>query len=401
MLVNFVIVLSLLIGFCGLAIDVGMLELKKVQLQNAADAAVLGAVYEHGRGTTNWKKDGGLADAGLNGFTNAVNNVTVAIYNPPASGSFSSNTNAVQAVVTQQVGPSFMGGSYTLAAQAVSLLPPPPCLMYLLSTTANNTLNISANSTLTSACSVYIGLNINEDSSSTITTTGSNTGFNVVGSASSSNLNGGTTPTPTFNYPVRSDPLAAIVQPVFSGCDFNGAANNNVSRTLSPGTYCNNSIQCSGNATLTLNAGLYIVTGGVNWSHCTIMGTGVTLFLTQGGGYHFNQFNVTSSTVQLSAPTDNPQGNPPGIPGILLFMDRSWQGGNQDVQLHHSNYNGDGIFYSLNTGMQIESTPMSSSNYMGFVVNNLQIQSSTVNAPYANAPIALVGSSSAPAGLVE
>ena len=128
MLVNFVIVLTLLIGFFGLAIDVGMLELKKVQLQNAADAAVLGAVYEHGRGNANWES-GGIADAGLNGFTNGVNDVTVTISNPPASGSFSGNKNAVQAVVTQVVGTTFIRSSPKLIAQAVSLLSTPARLV--------------------------------------------------------------------------------------------------------------------------------------------------------------------------------------------------------------------------------------------------------------------------------
>lgn len=392
MLVNFVIVLTLLIGFCGLAIDVGMLELKKVQLQNAADAAVLGAVYEYERGGTNWK-NGGTADAGLNGFTDGASNVMVTISNPPTSGSFSGNKNAIQALVTQQVGTNFISSSYKLAAQAVSLLPP-SCLMSLLSTSVVNTLNMTASS-FNAACGVYIGRNIQEDSSSSVQAAG----FTVVGPASDSSLNGSTQPQPKFNSSIQNDPLATIAQPVFSACTYTGSQNQNNSRTLNPGTYCNNSIWCGNNAVLKLNPGLYIVTGQLNWNLCTVSGTGVTLFMTQGGGSNFGLFQVVNSTVSLSAPTTASQGS---IPGILIFMDRAWSGGNQDVQWNQSKYSGDGVWYSTNTGVQIiGNSNVSGSNYLGLVVTSLQVLNSAFNAPYANAPAALASSSFVPAGLVE
>ncbi len=389
MLVNFVIVLTLLIGFCGLAIDVGMLELKKVQLQNAADAAVLGAVYEHGRGNTNWQS-GGIADAGLNGFTNGVNNVTVTISNPPTSGSFSGNNNAVQAVVTQQVGTTFISSSSRLTAQAVSLLPQSSCLVYLL----YNTLNISGSSSFKSACSVYIGSSITEDSSSSIQAAN----FDVISSAGSSTLSGSTQPLPQFNYPVQSDPLARITQPVFSACNFNVAYTQSVPRSISPGTYCNNSIECS-NSTLTLQSGLYIITGGVDWNNCKVSGTGVTLFLTSGGGSNFESFQANNATVSLSAPTDTSQG---AIPGILIFTDRAWSGSAQDVQWINSTYSGDGVWYSTNTGILISNCQsISGVNYLGFVVNNMSISGSKINAPYTNSPAALASSSSTSVGLAE
>lgn len=395
MLVNFAIVLSLLLGFCGLAVDVGMLELKKVQLQNAADAAVLGAVYEHERGNTNWKS-GGVADAGLNGFTDGVNNVTVTISNPPASGSFSGNTNAVQAVVTQQVGTTFISSSPKLVAQAVSLLPPAPCLMSLLSTSISVDTFVIGGSSFVATCSLYVGRNINENASSSLQTAG----FSVVGPAASSTLiNGTVQPPPKFDSSTQKDPLAAIIQPVLSvplHCDFDGP-NQPLVRTLISGTYCNESIWCS-NGALTLQPGLYIVTGGVNWGNCRVSGTGVTLFLTSNSGSSFGQFNVNGSDVSLSAPTVSFKGS---IPGILIFMDRAWSGSPLDVIWNSSNYSGDGIWYSTGTGVQVSSSNVSGSNYLGLVVASLQVQNSSFNAPYANAPVALASSSSASAGLVE
>ena len=381
----------LLIGFCGLAIDVGMLELKKVRLQNAADTAVLGAVYEYGRENANWKV-GGTADAGLNGFTDGVNNVTVTISNPPTSGSFLNNRNALQATVTQQVGTGFTGSSYTLAAQAVSLLPPSTYLMSLLSpSTSVDTLSVS-NSSFTVKCSVYIARDI-QSSSSVLQATG----CSVVGPSSSSTLSGSTQPAPVFNSAVQKDPLASTPQPVFSSCTFNGP-NSQPNRTLSPGTYCNKSINCSA-ATLTLLPGTYIITGGASWNNCTnISGTSVTPFLTKDSSSNFGQFVVTNSTVSLSAPVNSSSG---GIPGILIFMDRAWSGSSLDLEWSGSTYKGDGIWYSTNTGVEISNSQVQGTNYLGIIVNNLTVANSSFNAPYANSPVALAGSSSASAGLAE
>ncbi len=388
MLVNFVLVLTLLLGFCGLAIDVGMLELKKVQLQNAADAAVLGAVYEYERGDTNWQS-GGLADAGLNGFANGVNNVTVTINNPPTSGSFAGNSSAVQAIVTQQAGSIFINSSLKLSAQAVSLLP--PCMMSLLSTSTSVDTLSSTGSRLTATCAIYVGRDIQEDSSSNLQAGG----FDVVGPAANSSVNGSTQPAPNFNSGIQSDPLASIAQPVFASCTFSGNTNENNSRTLSPGTYCNQSIWCT-NSTLKLQPGLYIITGGVYWNQCQVSGVGVTLFLTSGGGSGFGQFLATNATVSLFAPLNASQG---GVPGILLFTDRAWSGGTQDIQWTNSPYSGDGVFYSVNTGVQISNSTLGGSTYLGLVVNNLSMSNAQLNVPYANSPIASSGS--VPAGLVE
>jgi Flp pilus assembly protein TadG len=73
MLVLFACVLPVLILFCGLALDVGMLQLKQLQMQSAADAAALGAELQWER-TTNYTTAGytaqAQADAAVNGFTN-------------------------------------------------------------------------------------------------------------------------------------------------------------------------------------------------------------------------------------------------------------------------------------------------------------------------------------------
>jgi uncharacterized membrane protein len=132
-LVAFVLVLSVLLGCCGLALDIGLLELKQVQLQNAADAAALGATFqmerEEASTSASAKADytaAAVAEAGQNGFVNNVNGVKVVVNMPPTTGSvlYASNQAAVQVIVSQPVSTIFKAGSYTISAKASGVVPP-------------------------------------------------------------------------------------------------------------------------------------------------------------------------------------------------------------------------------------------------------------------------------------
>ncbi len=77
-----------------------MLQLCKLQLQHAADAAALRAAYEMARGNPDWVA-AGKADAALNGFTDGVNGVTISRVSPPTSVTYSAKTNAIQATLRE------------------------------------------------------------------------------------------------------------------------------------------------------------------------------------------------------------------------------------------------------------------------------------------------------------
>ena len=157
MLVNFVILLSIVLGFCGLVMDVGLFELKRLQLQNAADAAAVGAAF--GRQASSvpatWQA-AGLADAKLNGFTNGANNVTVNFANPPTSGSYTGNSFAVQTIVTQPASALFFPNIFLLMTQATAMVPPIPCV-YLLSQYTTGWSLYADNETMTPSCPFYLG----------------------------------------------------------------------------------------------------------------------------------------------------------------------------------------------------------------------------------------------------
>lgn len=124
MLVQFAMVLSILLGCCALALDIGLLELKKLQMQTAADAAAMEAMFEAERGNADWLA-AGRADATITGFTNGSNGVSVSIVYPPVAGSlYAGNQVAFEATVSQQVGSLFLGKTIVVNAQATALIPP-------------------------------------------------------------------------------------------------------------------------------------------------------------------------------------------------------------------------------------------------------------------------------------
>jgi hypothetical protein len=384
MSVFFAAILPVILLFCGLSLDVGLLELRKLQMQSAADAAAIAAELEWERGTGNWVAQA-QADAGVNGFTNGANNVTVAAVNPATAGDYAGYYDAIQVTVTQKVQTIFMGalsgGAVTMSATAVSLIP--PCSFYtgLIATTNATPFWIkNSGASMTTNCPLYIGTGLEVDSGATLSAGAEN----VTGSAGPSILTGTVSPAPNFSQPVATDPLASIVSPSFSSCSQTSYSLSSGTATLTPGTYCKG-IQLT-SSTVTLNPGLYILTGASDWKGSTVTGTGVTFFLTQGGGGSFGTFKIEqSSTISISAPTDSSHG---GIANVLLMNDRAWvdTGHNEDFQCSASTIAGDGIWYTTGTGLYFNSCPVSAPHYLGMVTDNLYDSHSalTVSSDYSN-----------------
>jgi hypothetical protein len=381
-LINFFLFLSVLFLFSGLALDAGMLQLRRLQLQHAADAAALGAMYERARGLSDWVA-AGKADAAMNGFTDGVNGVTISIVSPPTSGSYSGNATAIQATVTQSYHTAFMGlvsGSAnatpgTMAVAAGST----PCVYIMGAGNTSYPFLHTFYSGFFPACSMYVDSttdSISNDAGSSLIISGGNKIF-VQGSSSNALLNGPTSPYPTFNFPNQDDPLAYVTAPIFSSCTY---TNKSVvsTTTLSAGTYCGG-ITISA-ATVTFNPGLYIVTGGMTWKNgSTINGTGVTFYLTTGGGSTYGAFNILNSTVTLSAPTSTSAG---GLTGIVVFGDRGWSAqGTQGIQIISSYVTTNGIWYVPTTGVYNYISTLRGTTYLGLITDNLKTYASTFTFP--------------------
>jgi Flp pilus assembly protein TadG len=366
----YAVILPVLILFCGLSIDIGMLEYKKLLMQSATDAAALGAELEAERGTNNWVNIG-IAEAGINGFTNGSNNTTVSIVEQATSGAYNGRYDAIQATITQRVNTIFMGafngGTFTLTAQSSALMP--PCVYTLgTGTLQNKSLEVYTGSLLGNSCPIY-ATTLDDESSGNIAVES----VDISGSSGTSMVGGFVYPSPVYNVPTLTDPLASVTSPSFSSCGSHpNTTTITTTTTLSPGTYCKG-LNIT-NATVTLSPGLYTITGSSTWSGATVSGTGVTLFFTTGGGGGYGQFSILSgSTVTLSAANDSSTGTIPATPAILVFADRNWTTSNgQDFQVKNSSFTGDGIWYLPKAGLQVWSdTAFTGTNYVGIVADNI------------------------------
>ncbi len=102
------VALSLLamMGFAALAIDMGFFRYVKRSMQNASDAAAVGAAMAYAH-----DEDGqtlGRGDAARNGYTHGTEGVNVAVNRPPGSGYFSGNNAYVEVVISQSQSTLFM-----------------------------------------------------------------------------------------------------------------------------------------------------------------------------------------------------------------------------------------------------------------------------------------------------
>lgn len=364
-----------------------MVQLRKLQLQHAADAAALGAMHEKARGNAGWVA-AGKADAALNGFTDGVNGVSISVVNPPTSGTYSGNMNAIQATVRQNYHTAFLGmitgsSSTSPGASAVAAGSPNPDCVYIMGPGITRyTLELTLNSGFYSSCNIYIDSvqsTIKDLNGSTLdaNVSGSNS-IKVQGASGSGDvISGVAIPSPTFSSPNEADPLSSVTAPSFSSCD-HYATVVILFGTLNPGTYCGG-ITIMG-AAVTFNPGLYIVTGGMTWElGSTINGTGVTFYLTTGGGWTYGNFNIWNSTVTLSAPTTGSGG---GVTGIVVFVDRNWlNNGFQGIQILSSYVTTNGIWYALNTGIYNSSSTLRGTTYLGFVVDAIQGSAATFTIP--------------------
>jgi hypothetical protein len=378
MLQAFAITLPIIILMCGFSIDVGLVELQHARMQTAADAAALSAELEAERGTGNWVNLG-KQDAAVNGFTDGVNGITVAVTQFADFGAYNGRYDGLQVTISQPIKTIFMGalqGGYVNAtAKSVALIT--PCV-YLLGTTLQTyTLDGATGDFKSASCPFNVHNRILTNYLNLVPEA-----LNVDTPAASSSLSGYEWPTPNYNAPTVTDPLSSMASPSFSGtCNHTNFSivGATTPQTLNPGTYCGGlNIASSPNTTVTLNPGLYVITGGAQWYNSKITGTGVTLYFTSGGGGTDYKFNISGgSVVTISAPTASSNGS---IAGILVFADRNWTATNpQDFDIIQSSFTGDGIWYIPKAGLYIQNSGVVTGNhYFGIVADNLTFSGTSV-----------------------
>ncbi len=285
--------INVLIVACGLAADVAILYYTRQSMQNAADAAVLSATRAYAAGNTTGYQTEGRGNAGVAGWVNGSNGVTVTVVTPPTQGAYIGKANYFEAAVSQAITPTFMGlvmpsgWSTTVLARAVA--------------TASGSGSGAGQECMLSLTNVIInsGVNINLGSCGMAAdATGSqavlfNSGGKFTGSDISTPggiwVNSGATVTAT-----QRPGTTAVVNP-YSGLTYSQPSCVNWSGTATAGT-CYQNMNLSG--TVSFPAGTYYISGDMNFnSGARVSGTGVTFIL-------LGNLNINSGVqVNFSAPS--------------------------------------------------------------------------------------------------
>ena len=306
-----------LLGFIGLAVDVGGLLHDKRELQGAADAAAIaGALHLNYPDTITAAKNASAA----NGFTDGSGGVTVTVNKPPLSGEYLNQPGYIEVLVRKTEPTIFMAlfgrGSMPVMARAVGRSASSTgnnsgCVYTLGATGTDFSINGNAN-----VQAPNCGLDVDSSSSNAMTVNGNITmnlaSIGIVGGYTKNGNVSLTPASPTVNMIPYSDPLSYLpgytcttnsCTPPGGGANVTCAAdpnyNGNNTVTVSPG--CFKGFTTNGNQTVTFNPGTYIINGGSGLTfngNSIINGTGVTFYIANG------DIQVNGNTaLNLSAPT--------------------------------------------------------------------------------------------------
>ena len=218
------ICMTVLMGFLGLAIDVGLLFRARQTVQIAADAAATASaidyLYNH---STSSAILAGQAASALNGYTNGSGGVQVTVNLPPKSGPSSGNGNFAEAIVkapsTTSVLSIFGYKTMTVGARAVAGIPEAGQACIWLMAPSGTALSVQGSYGINiHSCGIYV----NSPDSNAVTVTGnggtvSASFLDVVGNVTPQHQ---TSPTPiTSNTAPRKNPFGDVTGPsVPSGC---------------------------------------------------------------------------------------------------------------------------------------------------------------------------------------
>jgi Flp pilus assembly protein TadG len=332
--------LSVILGFAGLAVDVGLWYADRRDAQGAADSAAYSAAVDYAvKGSVSDADATAQAVAAKYGFTNGSGGVTVTVNSPPTSGNYTAaSKNAFEVIVAKKES-LFFSALYIKAASIAARAVAVPgtsaaggnyCMEILNSTpgASNVNFNISNGAVVDlSTCGIADdgpgSCAISASGGATITTQS----LSVVGNYCTSN--GATvtvTGTKTVGAPSVADPYASYSVSSAEGstnmtCP-NGTATNYSSGgakyTLSPGVYCGG-LSISNGVTVTMSPGIYYVVGGTFslQGGTTTTANGVTIVLT-GSGSNYATANIANGVnLNLTAPSTGPSA------GIAIWADKS------------------------------------------------------------------------------
>lgn len=392
--------MTILFGFIGFAVNVGILQRAKRAMQTAADSAAIAGAAELGYGGAVAAAD---AAAAQNGVTIGTNGGAVTVNSPPLYGSYAGKTGYVEAIVSQNQPTGFMGMISHLTSQRVTARAvayngaPSNSCVYVCNPTASDAMDLQGSFDVSAP---KCGVVVNSNSATALNFTGGGGTLTagwvgVVGGASGKT--GDSTPAPVTGTAQQTCPLAGLTPPDPTKMTCTTPAGGNLTGTLTAGCYSAPAGKKGALGTLTLNnvtlgSGTYVFTGNVVLSGTvsTVAGGGTTLDIANG-----TLTEATNTVVNLVAPVPSidPTYNgiailqPPSNTNPLLFDFGSSSGTidgiiyapNAELELHDSG--GD-----KNGGLQLITDLIVGTLYDQTATLSIQSYSKTVS----NSPITRV-----------
>ena len=351
--------LIILLGFLGIATDIGYLRYMKREMQKAADAGAVAGASDLGHPGSDYVA-GARSLTAKNGFTHNLPDTNVEVNNPPTSGAYAGKSTYVEVIIHQDQPTFFMSvlGIHEAAdqqARAVAGWPAESegaCIIALSPSTKHSTL-VNGGSMLQVDCPI-----VNNSSSPDAFNASCLSTPTVI--AESVCTAGGVTektiectePDPQIGCEPVEDPLASLPEPraderpypceqgtdagpcVINGGNATNCGDNDL--ILDPGVYCGG-IKVSKTEMVTFNPGIYILNGGgFIVSDASVQGDGVMFYNTgdASNGYGNITFakDVNGPNATLSAPSSDPSDftYDPIYHGILFFQDHK---NNRDAKI--------------------------------------------------------------------
>jgi hypothetical protein len=325
--------LVVLLGFAGLGSEVASWYVVRRTMQGAADSAAYSAAYaKAANATSTVYTSEATSVAGSYGFVDGTAGVTIAVNSPPTHGTHTTDSTAVEVVITRPqplaFSALFLKTSPTLTARAVATPGATGCVLALdrgnvtdVSDNGNTTLNL-----------VHCNLYVNSTSNSALSLVGQATiNANAAYISGNYSLSGqaalNTTQGTHTHAAATNDPYADVQIPAYHGCDQTGySITGGQTKTFSTGAsgvmvFCNG-LSISGGSRVTVGPGVYVIDRGSlsisGNSSLTGSASGVTFVFTSSTGSNYATVSISGgSTVTIAAPTSGP------LAGLAFFQDRN------------------------------------------------------------------------------
>lgn len=342
--------LPVLLGFVGLALEMGSWFMIHETMQNGADSAAIAAGRAYAANRSADLLAQAKAVASTYNFTTASGSV-VTVNRAPLSGAYASDSQAIEVVITQSQSRTFSSiftnAAMSIKARAVSKLKPSAACIIALEPTANSAFALTGGSIINATdCDVKVN---SSDVKALLASGGSVLNAKNVYVNGNESLSGGSIINVSgVNQTMAgavADPYASQTFPTASEmCTATGSIVS-TPLTLDPGTYCNG-IKVTGSGVLTLNDGVYFIDGGqfLVQSGGRVQCNACTIVLTKQSQSSYATLSVTGgSTLNLSAPTTGTTA------GFVIMQDRRTPAATRSVFSGGTQMNFNGILYLPNS----------------------------------------------------